>query len=153
MKITSSAFTPGGRIPSKYTCDGENINPPLHISDLPKGTKSLALIVDDPDVPVSVRKDRMWVHWVHFNIPAKETTIDEDSTPDGVSGRNTGGELGYEGPCPPDREHRYFFKVYALDTQLTLPQGATKEQLEKAMTGHLLASAELMGRYLRIDKA
>jgi Raf kinase inhibitor-like YbhB/YbcL family protein len=150
MKLTSSAFTHGGSIPSKYTCDGENLNPPLQISDLPPGTKSVALIVDDPDVPVSVRKDRMWVHWVHFNIPvAKTIIIEEDSTPAGISGKSTGGELGYQGPCPPDREHRYFFKAYALDTLLTLAQGATKEQLEKAMSGHILASAELIGRYNR----
>lgn len=150
MKLISQAFAQGGSIPSKYTCDGENLNPSLQISDLPTGTKSVALIVDDPDVPVSVRKDRMWVHWVHFNIPASKTiTIEEDSAPTGVSGKNTGGELGYQGPCPPDREHRYFFKVYALDTLLTLTQGATKEQLEKAMFGHILASAELMGRYNR----
>lgn len=140
----------GSSIPSKYTCDGENLNPSLQISDLPPATKSVALIVDDPDVPLSVRKDRMWVHWVHFNIPAAKTiTIEEDSTPAGISGKNTGGALGYEGPCPPDREHRYFFKAYALDTLLTLPQGTTKEHLEKAMSGHILASAELMGRYNR----
>lgn len=150
MELTSSAFVHGSSIPSKYTCDGENLNPPLQISELPPRTKSVALIVDDPDVPLSVRKDRMWVHWVHFNIPpAKTITIEEDSTPKGISGKNTGRELGYQGPCPPDREHRYFFKAYALDTLLALSQGATKEQLEKAMSGHILASAELMGRYNR----
>ncbi len=147
MKLTSSAFTNGGKIPSLYTCEGKNINPPLEIHDVPSQAKSLALIVDDPDVPEFVRKDRMWVHWVHFNMPITIKSIKENTTLEGISGKNTGGKIGYDGPCPPDREHRYFFKLYALDTLLTLPQGSTKEQLEKAMSGHIIASAELIGRY------
>lgn len=149
MKLTSSAFTNGGKIPSVYTCDGKNINPPLSLSDVPAQAKSLVLIMDDPDVPVSVRKDRMWVHWVVYDMPTTVKTIPENSTPPGTPGKNTGGKLGYDGPCPPDREHRYFFKLYALDTLLKLPSGATKEQVEKAMAGHILASTELMGRYVR----
>jgi Raf kinase inhibitor-like YbhB/YbcL family protein len=149
MKLTSSAFTNGGKIPFVYTCDGKNINPPLSLSDVPAQVKSLVLIMDDPDVPVSVRKDRMWVHWVVYDMPTTVKAIQENSNPPGTSGKNTSGKLGYDGPCPPDREHRYFFKLYALDTLLKLPSGATKEQVEKAMAGHILASTELMGHYVR----
>lgn len=151
MKLTSSAFENGGKIPSKYTCEGENINPPLEISALPSETKSLVLIVDDPDVPEHVRKDRMWVHWVVVDIPPTTRHITEDSTP-GIAGKNTGGKLGYQGPCPPDREHRYFFKLYALDTLLKVPQGITKDHVEELMGGHILATAELMGKYEKQKK-
>lgn len=152
MKLTSTAFQQGGKIPSKYTCDGQNINPPLQIADVPANAKSLALIMDDPDVPESVRKDRMWVHWVIYNMPAAATTIAENSQPKGTAGKGTGKTLAYQGPCPPDREHRYFFKLYALDTLLSLKEGAAKEEVEKAMKGHIIAQTELMGKYERIDK-
>jgi Raf kinase inhibitor-like YbhB/YbcL family protein len=152
MKLTSSAFEEGEKIPYIYTYDGNNMNPPLEIEDVPSQAKSLVLIVDDPDVPESVRKDRMWVHWVVFDMPVTAVSIAQDTQPPGVPGKNTAGDLDYQGPCPPDREHRYFFKVYALDTLLNLPKGATKEQLEKAMQGHVLASAQLMGRYERVSR-
>jgi Raf kinase inhibitor-like YbhB/YbcL family protein len=149
MQLTSTVFKQDSKIPSKYTCDGENINPPLQINDVPAHTKTLVLIMDDPDVPEFIRKERMYDHWVVFNMPPSVHTIAENSVPPGISGKNTGGGLGYRGPCPPDREHRYFFKLYALDTSLDLPEGATKTDVEKAMAGHILAQAELMGRYTR----
>jgi Raf kinase inhibitor-like YbhB/YbcL family protein len=147
MKISSPAFKEGGKIPSLFTCEGDNINPELHFSDVPQGTKALVLIIDDPDVPEFVRKDKMFDHWVVFNMPPSTTQIPENSQPEGVPGRNTGGGLDYYGPCPPDREHRYFFKLYALDQELSLPKGATKSQVEQAMQGHILQQAQLMGRY------
>ncbi|MBI2742317.1 MAG: YbhB/YbcL family Raf kinase inhibitor-like protein [Chlamydiales bacterium] len=147
MHLSSAAFTHQGKIPSKYTCEGENINPPLSIKDVPSQAKSLVLIMDDPDVPEFVRKDRMWVHWVAFDMPPTLKEIKENSPAPGISGKNTGGKLGYQGPCPPDRQHRYFFKLYALDSLLSLPQGSTKQQVEKAMEGHILSSVELIGTY------
>lgn len=147
MQLTSSAFKHQEKIPSKYTCEGNNINPELLISHVPLNTQSLVLIVDDPDVPEWIRKDRMWDHWVVFNIPPQTTHIAENSHPFGVPGRNTEGGLEYQGPCPPDREHRYFFKLYALDTKLSLAKGATKKQVEEAMQGHIIAHTELIGRY------
>ena len=150
MKLTSPAFEHGGKISSKYTCDGENINPPLAISDVPPGAGSLVLIMDDPDVPKHVRADGMWDHWVVFNIPATLRDIGEGKEPEGTHGVGTGGNVNYAGPCPPDREHRYFFKLYALDTELNLPEKATKGQVEKAMEGHVIEKTELMGRYERI---
>jgi hypothetical protein len=149
MKITSSAFPDGGKIPSIYTCDGKNINPPLEIHDVPQATKTLALIMDDPDVPSFVRKDNLWVHWVIYNIPPETRILQENSSPPGVVGIGTE-EQRYQGPCPPDREHRYFFKLYALDSTLKLGPGATKEELEGAMKGHILEQTQLMGRYHRI---
>jgi len=149
MKLSSSAFKEGESIPSKYTCDGKNINPPLEISEVPKEAKSLVLIMDDPDVPAFVRKDRMFVHWVVFDIPVSVHSITENSSPQGKKGINTEGELGYYGPCPPDKEHRYFFKLYALDTFLNLSEGSTKEDVEKKMQGHIIAQTQLMGRYNR----
>jgi Raf kinase inhibitor-like YbhB/YbcL family protein len=149
MKLTSPAFDPDGKIPSKYTCDGENINPPLIISDVPDRAASFVLIMDDPDVPKRLRADGMWDHWVVFNIPPSTREIVEGEEPQGTHGMGTSGNLSYFGPCPPDREHRYFFKLYALDTELTLAEKATKHQVERAMEGHILARAELMGRYER----
>ncbi|MCP4659212.1 MAG: YbhB/YbcL family Raf kinase inhibitor-like protein [bacterium] len=149
MKLSSPAFEHGERIPSRFTCDGANHAPPLQISDVPPGAKSLVLIMDDPDVPTVLRSDGMWDHWVVFNIPVGTTEIREGEEPDGVHGKGTGGNLAYFGPCPPDREHRYFFKVYALDAELDLPEGATKQEVENALENHLLAKAELMGRYQR----
>jgi Raf kinase inhibitor-like YbhB/YbcL family protein len=152
MQLTSSAFVEGGKIPSKYTCEGENMNPELHFSDVPKHAKTLVLILDDPDVPEYVRKDRMYDHWVVFNIPPTTTHILENSQPEGVPGKNTAGGLGYTGPCPPDREHRYFFKLYALSVELDLPRGSTKSEVEKAMEGNLLSQTQLMGRYEKFKK-
>lgn len=149
MKISSSAFEHEGAIPSKYTCDQENINPPLEISEVPEGAASLALLMDDPDVPRSLRPDGMFDHWTLFNMPADLSGIDENSVPEGVQGKNTRGTNEYVGPCPPDREHRYFFKLYALDKMLGLDQSATKSDVEQAMRGHILNQAELMGRYER----
>lgn len=150
MKIESSAFLDGEAIPSKYTCDGSNINPSLSFSDIPSNTQSLALLMEDPDVPVSIRSDGMWNHWVVFNIPPETRKIGEGSEPKGIQGITTSNSLGYGGPCPPDREHRYFFKLYALDTILDLSEGATKEEVIKVMEGHILSSAELIGKYERI---
>ena len=146
MKLTSTAFENQGKIPSKYTCDGANISPPLSISDVPSQAKSLVLIMDDPDVPKHLRQDGMWDHWVVFNIPASLTELKEGEEPEGTHGIGTSNNLNYYGPCPPAREHRYFFKLYALDTELKLPEKAKKQQVEKAMEGHVLAKTELMGR-------
>lgn len=151
MKLTSPAFEHEGKIPVKYTCDGGNMNPPLTIADVPSGAKSLVLIMDDPDVPKHLRKDGMWDHWVVFNIPPGIREIKEGEEPQGTHGIGTGCNLNYMGPCPPDREHRYFFKLYALDTELSLPEKATKQQVEKAMEGHILAETQLMGRYKRLS--
>ncbi len=152
MKLTSSAFQHNGLIPGKYTCDGESVNPPLLISDVPVKAKSLVLLMDDPDIPERVKKNfniEVWDHWVVFNLPASTTEIKEGEKLQGVLGRNTRGNNSYGGPCPPDREHRYFFKLYALDTMLALKEGATKKEVEKAIVGHVLVKAELMGRYER----
>jgi Raf kinase inhibitor-like YbhB/YbcL family protein len=143
MKLTSPAFEAGGVIPSKYTCDGRNISPPLHIEDIPDDAASLALIVDDPDAPAGT-----WDHWILFNIPATTTDIGEDSSP-GTPGTNDFRKQEYGGPCPPSGTHRYFFKLYALDTKLDLEAGLRKRAVEKAMKDHVLAEAELMGRYTR----
>lgn len=147
MRVTSRAFADGERIPTQFSCEGQDMNPPLSFHEVPSEAKSLVLIMDDPDVPEFVRKDRMWDHWVVFNIPASVTEVKENSQPPGVAGKNTSGGLNYQGPCPPDREHRYFFKLYALDQELFLKEGATKKEVEVAMEGHILAKAELMGRY------
>jgi len=149
VKLTSSVFEHDGKIPSKYTCDGENINPPLSIEGVPENTKTLVLLMDDPDVPKNLRPDGMWDHWVIFNIPPSTKELAEAQTPPGVQGKNTGGKIAYGGPCPPDREHRYFFKLYALDTELNLQEGTTKTDVEKAMQGHIIEKTELMVRYVR----
>jgi Raf kinase inhibitor-like YbhB/YbcL family protein len=141
MYLISSAFKEGEIIPSLYTCEGKNISPPLEIGNVPQGAKSLALIMDDPDVPAFVRADKMYDHWIVFNIPPTSHKIV------GVHGKNTAGKNQYIGPCPPDREHRYFFKLYALDKRLDLQEGATKKEVEKAMEGHILSKCHLMGRY------
>ena len=150
MKLTSSAFDEGGMIPSKYTCDGADVSPPLKWSALPDGTKSLALICDDPDAPMGT-----WVHWVFYDIPAKTKDLPENITSDkhpasgGVQGINDFRRIGYGGPCPPSGIHRYYFKLYALDTLLNLPPGASKEQVMKEMQKHNLGQAQLMGKYRR----
>lgn len=145
MKLTSSAFTDKASIPGKYTCDSDGISPPLYIEDVPNEAKSLALIVDDPDAPSG-----LWVHWTLWNIPADTKKIEANSVPrDAEQGTTSFGKTGYGGPCPPSGEHRYFFKLYALDTVLDLPPTADKETLEEAMTGHVVDKAELMGTYRR----
>jgi hypothetical protein len=151
MKLTSPVFSHQGQIPSKYTCDGENINPPLNISEVPPSAKSLVLIMDDPDVPKRLRADGMWDHWIVFNIPPTVTEIAEGEESQGIHGIGTSKNLNYYGPCPPDREHRYFFKLYALDTELTLGEKATKLEVEQAMKDHILEKTELIGKYARIS--
>lgn len=144
MNISSSAFADRGSIPSKYTCDGANSSPPLAFASVPAGAKSLALVVDDPDAPGGT-----FDHWIVWNIPPNTTSIGEGQSPQGTSGRNGFGKSGYGGPCPPNGEHRYQFKLYALDTTLNLPAGASKADLERAMNGHTLAQAQIVGRYRR----
>jgi len=147
MFISSPAFKHNGLIPKKYTCDGGDINPPLYISGVPaSATKSLALIVDDPDAPVGT-----WVHWTLWNITPQTAEIPENSAPLGAfEGTTDFGRPGYGGPCPPSGTHRYFFKLYALDILLTLPSTARKADVEKAMQGHIMDKAELIGLYKRI---
>lgn len=149
MKLISRVFKQGQSIPSIYTCDGKGWNPPLEISQVPENAKSLVLIMEDPDVPQSIRADQLYVHWVIYDIPPDTKTIAEHTTPPGIQGKGTNGQTAYMGPCPPDREHRYFFKLYALDTKLNLPKGQTKTEVEKKMQGHIIATAELMGKYVR----
>ncbi|MDP4038782.1 MAG: YbhB/YbcL family Raf kinase inhibitor-like protein [bacterium] len=149
MKMTSSAFENNGLIPTKYTCDSENINPPLILGDIPEGTQSLVLIMEDPDVPKSIRADGLWNHWLVWDIIPNTTGVEENSEPKGTIGKNTGGDFGYSGPCPPDREHRYFFKLHALDTKLNLNNEAKQSEVEQAMVGHILTQTQLIGRYNR----
>jgi len=145
MKIESSAFKNNENIPSKYTCDGENINPPLKISEIPQNTVSLALIVEDPDAPGGT-----WIHWTVFNINPDTKQITENSVPEGaIEGVTDFGKPGYGGPCPPSGVHRYFFKLYALDLILKLNSSASADDIKKAMEGHILGSAELVGLYSR----
>lgn len=148
MRLTSKAFKHGKAIPAKYTCDGQSISPPLAISEVPSSTKSLVLIMDDPDVP-SYSKVKVWDHWVVFDMPPGTVVIAEGKQPLGTRGAGTGGGLTYSGPCPPDREHRYFFKLYALDAMLDLPQSATKAQVEQVMSDHVIEETALMGTYLK----
>lgn len=144
LKLTSSAFEHNGKIPARYTCDGDGINPAFEISEVDENAKSLVLIMDDPDAPSGV-----WDHWVKFNIATTTTKIEEGTEPVGVAGVGTSGNKEYFGPCPPDREHRYFFKLFSLDTELELEEGATKKQVEEAMEGHVLQQTELIGSYER----
>ena len=141
FQITSPAFKNNEMIPRPYTCQGLDMNPRLIIQGVPTATKSLALIVDDPDAP-----GKTWVHWVVFNIPATSKEIPERNIP-GIQGMNDFGQLNFGGPCPPSGTHRYFFKLYALDTLLDLPQGIRKANLEKAMQGHILGQTQLVGLY------
>jgi Raf kinase inhibitor-like YbhB/YbcL family protein len=140
LRVRSVAFSHGGHIPSKYTCEGDNISPPLEVSGYPANTKSIAVVVEDPDAPKGV-----YDHWLVWNIPPNEA-IAENSKP-GTMGRNSFGNVGYGGPCPPSGSHRYFFKVYALDSELDIEAGADKRKLENAMKDHVLASGELMAHY------
>ncbi len=150
MKITSVAFGPGADIPKRYTCDGEDVSPPLAWTGVPANTKSLALICDDPDAPMGT-----WVHWVLFNLPASAKGLPEavPAKPaidkGGQQGINDFRKTGYGGPCPPSGTHRYFFKLYALDSEPNLGPSTTKQQLLKAIEGHVLAEAQVMGKYRR----
>ena len=151
MHLTSSAFQNGQSIPSKYTCDGENVSPQLAFADVPKNAKSLVLIMDDPDIPDFVKEKfgiEEFDHWILFNIDSRAVEIAEGQYL-GTQGNNSRGESEYTGPCPPDREHRYFFKLYALDTMLNLKEGATKAEVEDALSGHIIVKTELIGKYKR----
>jgi Raf kinase inhibitor-like YbhB/YbcL family protein len=150
MKLESPAFAGGTPIPSKYTCEGEDISPELHWSDVPEGTQSFALIVDDPDAPDPKRPKRTWVHWVLYEIPPDAMSLPEGAQPLPLGTRegvNDWGRTGYGGPCPPIGEHRYFFKLYALDVALGDLAEPSKAELEEAMTGHILAKVDLVGTY------
>ena len=140
IKVFSSAFESNDTIPRKYTCNAENINPPLEFRGIPEKAESLVLIIDDPDAPMKV-----FTHWIVWNI-VPIAKIDEDSIP-GVEGINDFWKIGYGGPCPPSGTHRYFFRVYALDKQLGLKAGKSRKELESEMTGHIIAEGELMGKY------
>lgn len=142
ISLKSSAFNHNDSIPPKYTCQGENINPPLEIKGVHPAAKSLVLIMDDPDAPAGT-----WVHWTVWNTPPTTANIAENSKPEGVEGTTSFGKPGYGGPCPPSGTHRYFFKLYSLDTMLDLSPDAKKEDLEKAMEGHILDKTELIGLY------
>ncbi|GMQ78093.1 MAG: YbhB/YbcL family Raf kinase inhibitor-like protein [Anaerolineae bacterium] len=150
IKLNSEAFDDGGLIPVKYTCDGEDISPSLSWSELPDGTSSLALIMDDPDAPGGI-----WVHWILYNLPPSTDRLDEnmarsaDVPGGGSQGSNSWNRLGYGGPCPPSGTHRYIFRLYALDTVLDLVSGAEKTDLFQAMEGHVLDQGQLLGLYSR----
>ena len=150
IKVSSSAFEESGMIPAKYTCDGVNVSPPLMWESVPQETRSIALISDDPDAPVGT-----WVHWVMFNLPGDTKELQENIPPTetltngAVQGTTDFGRVGYGGPCPPSGTHRYYFKIYALDTKLELTSSATKADLVSTMEGHILADGQLMGKYKR----
>ncbi len=146
MKIESNVFQNGGEIPRKYGYKKDNVNPTLIINDVPADSKSLALIMDDPDAMGAVGK--VWVHWVVWNIDPSTNEIKENSVPsNSIQGKTDFGEIAYGGPAPPDKEHTYLFKLYALDNQLSLDEGSTKSQLEEAMKNHVIAESKLEGRY------
>ena len=152
MTLRSPSFAANGEIPAKYTCEGGDVSPPLAWSDPPPGTKSFALIVDDPDAPDPKAPRMTWVHWVLYDLPGDVTGLPEGVPADetvrgGTHGTNSARKLGYGGPCPPSGRHRYFHKLYALDTVLPDLAAPTKADLERAMQGHVLASAELIGTY------
>jgi Raf kinase inhibitor-like YbhB/YbcL family protein len=150
VQVTSPAFKEGGMIPQQYTCEGEDISPPLRWGAVPEGTESLAVIMEDPDAPWGT-----FVHWVVYDLPPELQGLPENLPRDktfavgGVQGVNNSSELGYKGPCPPSGTHRYFFRLYALDAKTDLPAGETKNRLLKAMEGHILAQGQLMGKYKR----
>jgi len=146
MKIESSAFQSGGEIPRKYGYKKDNVNPALIINDVPADAKSLALVMDDPDAMGAVGK--VWVHWVVWNIDPNTSQINENSIPsNSIQGKTDFGEIAYGGPAPPDKEHTYLFKLYALDDKLSLGEGSTKSQLEDAMKNHVIVESKLEGRY------
>ncbi|HRS54916.1 MAG: YbhB/YbcL family Raf kinase inhibitor-like protein [Desulfomonilia bacterium] len=148
MEITSQAFGQGGMIPPKYTCKGENVSPPIAWKKVPEGTKSITIICEDPDAPRGI-----WVHWVYYDIPPQASPLPENipaverPAVGGTQGITDSLTIGYEGPCPPSGTHRYIFRVFAVDTELNLPPGSTKEEVLASMEGHLLGMGELMGRF------
>lgn len=152
LSITSPKFTDHGSIPTEYTCEGADVSPPLQWSGAPAGTKSLVLIVDDPDAPDPKKPQRIYVHWVLYNIPPGTHGLPEDASPNKLpagarEGLNDWKRVGYGGPCPPIGRHRYFFKLYALDTELSGLDQPTKAEVEQAMHGNIIAKAELVGTY------
>jgi Raf kinase inhibitor-like YbhB/YbcL family protein len=152
LQLTSTAFKQGGAIPARYTCEGDDSSPPLAWAGAPAGTKSFALVVDDPDAPDPAKPLRVWVHWVMYNLPANVAGLAENASRKGLPksaapGKNDFGKSVYGGPCPPIGRHRYFFKLYALDSELTGLSSPNKADLTRAMQGHVLANAELMGTY------
>lgn len=156
MELTSSAFGNGAKIPRKYTCEGDDVSPPLAWRDVPEGARSLVLIVDDPDAPDPAAPRMTWVHWVLYNLPPAAAGLAEGvadaALPDGTEqGLNDWQRTGYGGPCPPIGRHRYFHKLYALDTRLEGLVRPTKAALEAAMEGHVLAAAEWVGTYQKGD--
>lgn len=150
IELTSDVFSEGEMIPSEFTCDGEDISPPLRWKNLPEGTKSIAIVSDDPDAPSGT-----WVHWVIYNIPADKQGLQQDfptdeKLQDGTTqGKNDFGRTGYGGPCPPGGTHRYYFRIYALDTDPLLKPGLTKKELLENIKSHIIDEGELMGRYSR----
>jgi Raf kinase inhibitor-like YbhB/YbcL family protein len=144
LSLTSPAFRDMEPIPPKYTCDGEDVSPPLAIANVPVGTVSMALLCEDPDSAAGT-----WDHWVRFNIAPDHVVIVEGAYPGDGSGKTTGSSLGWQGPCPHEGEHRYIFSVYALDARLELPDGVTKAEVVRAMDGHIVAKASLTGVYRR----
>jgi Raf kinase inhibitor-like YbhB/YbcL family protein len=142
LRLTSSVFSEMSVIPDIYTCKGENINPPLNIHDVDPRAKSLVLVLEDPDTPIG-----MFNHWVKFNIPPETTIIEEGKEPPGVAGVGSSGNLTYKGPCPPSGTHRYFFRIISLDTELPLAEGASKDEVLNASTGHILQEGQLIGLY------
>jgi len=151
LDLKSDAFVSGQSIPAKYTCTGKNVSPALTWSEPPAGTLSFTLIMDDPDAPMGT-----WVHWVLYNIPAERRSLEEDLPVTGKNvantngifvGTNSSGSIRYDGPCPPGGTHRYYFKLYALDSQIGMLPGATKEEILREMKGHILAQGELMGTF------
>lgn len=154
MRISSAAFSDGGVIPTRYTCDGDDRSPPLAWTGVPPGTASLALIVDDPDAPDPARPKRIWVHWILYNLPPKDGSLPEGVAPPQLPvgtrmGMNDGNESGYGGPCPPIGRHRYFHRLYALDVVLPDLHTPTRKALDAAMAGHIVAECVLMGTYAR----
>jgi len=157
FKLTSTAFAPSGSIPAKYTCEGADVSPPLEWSEAPGATRSFALIVDDPDAPDPAKPQRVYVHWVIYNIPASTAKLPENAAKSGLPtgaahGSNDWGKQTYGGPCPPIGRHRYFHKLYALDTELKGLNNPNKAQLEKAMQGHVIGNAQLIGTYQKARK-
>lgn len=149
MTITSTAFLHNERIPAEHTCDGANINPPLTFSETPTDAKSLLLLVDDPDAPAG-----LFTHWLLYDMsPATLQILEEDAPETGTNGTNDTGKLGYAGPCPPSGTHRYFFKLFALKSMLNLPEGANRQEVDAAMEGQVLGSAELIGLYERAGES
>lgn len=146
LSLISLVFDNQTKIPTKYTCDGDNTNPPFKISGINMEAKSLVLIMDDPNASAGV-----WNHWIKFNMPVFLEEIKEGEEPEGISGKGTGGSLKYSGPCPPDKEHNYVFRLYSLDKELTLPEGSTRVEIEETMKGHILQTTEWIGKYERIN--